>query len=413
MKCKKTCGRDLDCNKHKCEQPCGGEQHSHKICNVLVNYTFPDCKHPGDRKKKCTLPITWRCHKVSQIKLACAHVVDKECWKKDADVVCDHPCTKTRSCGHPCQSPCGKNCEAADCKLCAMQREAEKKAAHSAIKQTIETWKKKITEKAGFKLIEIKKDGPTAAEFTSVVDKVTKYINPVHNWYPNITKIELIQNPHLELKFEQAKLNCFGTHTDLKFHGTGDEGIKHIPEKGFRLPQPAKPGEQKHMFGCGIYFATDSSKSAQPMYTKGANKLLLCNVLVGKAKRVDRADYTLTKEKLKQEGFDSVFAPRGTQSTGGVMNDEFVVFDPDQALPKYIIYYTPTPFQNVKTNPLSTITKETFLVKTIKDNRVVDMNDPYKPHYDRAYTMFSKVPDMFLLRVGFHLLQLGIGQQLG
>ena len=336
------------------------------------------------------MPITWRCHKVSQITLPCTHVVDKECWKKDADVVCDHPCTKTRQCGHPCQGPCGKDCEAATCKLCAMKREAEKNAAHAAIKKMIEKCKNKIKEKAGFKLIEIKKDGPTAAEFTSVSDKVTKYVNPVHNWYPDITKIELIQNPHLELKFEEAKLKCFGTHTDLKFHGTGDEGIKHIPEKGFRLPQ-AKPGDKSPMFGYGIYFATDSSKSAQTMYTKGTNKLLLCEVLVGKAKKVDRADYTLTKEKLKQEGFDSVFAPRGTQSTGGVLNDEFVVYDPDQALPRYIISFTPTPFQASKTHALRSLTKQTFLVKTIQDQRVVDMKDPYKPHYDRAYTMFFKV----------------------
>jgi len=47
----------------------------------------------------------------------------------------------------------------------------------------------------------------------------------------------------------------------------------------------------------------------------------------------------LTLEKIRQEGFDSVFAPRDTHTSGGVFNDEFVIYDPDQALPKYIIHY--------------------------------------------------------------------------
>jgi len=47
----------------------------------------------------------------------------------------------------------------------------------------------------------------------------------------------------------------------------------------------------------------------------------------------------LTLEKIWQGGFDSVFAPRDTHTSGGVFNDEFVIYNPDQALPKYIIHY--------------------------------------------------------------------------
>ncbi len=85
------------------------------------------------------------------------------------------------------------------------------------------------------------------------------------------------------------------------------------------------------MFGPGIYFSTDSSKSARNIYTRGSEKLLLCEVLLGRSKRVERADPDLTLERIRREGFDSVFAPRGTDDTGGVMNDEFAVFDPAQA----------------------------------------------------------------------------------
>lgn len=93
------------------------------------------------------------------------------------------------------------------------------------------------------------------------------------------------------------------------------------------------------MFGRGIYFATDSSKSAQIIYTKGTNKLLLCEVLVGNAKTVLKADFSLTLAKIRAEGFDSVLAPRNSVASGGVLNDEYIIYDPDQALPRYIIHY--------------------------------------------------------------------------
>ena len=267
----------------------------------------------------------------------------------------------------------------------------EKDARKHFAKERFKQHRNFNSEKAGFKLEEVKQNGGSAAEFTSVTDRVYKNINPSHNWFPTVTKIQLIHNPPLQLKFEEAKLKCFGTHTDLLFHGTGGDGIKFIPKKGFKLPKPENPWELTRMFGCGIYFSTVSSKSSQNIYTKGTNKLLLCEVLIGKAKQVNSSDPTLTKEKLKQQGFDSVYAPRDTQNTGGVVNDEFVVFDPDQALPKYIIHYTLTPFQSVTIQSLSALTNKTFLVTTILEKRAVDLNDPYKPHYDNAYTMFHKV----------------------
>ena len=47
----------------------------------------------------------------------------------------------------------------------------------------------------------------------------------------------------------------------------------------------------------------------------------------------------MTLEKIRAEGFDSILAPRDSKSTGGVLYDEFVIYDPDQAIPRYIIHY--------------------------------------------------------------------------
>ena len=89
------------------------------------------------------------------------------------------------------------------------------------------------------------------------------------------------------------------------------------------------------MFGQGIYFATDSSKSGQEIYTKGSQKLLLCDVLTGKCKTVHSADPSLCRETLQRDRFDSVYAIRDSKTTGGVLNDEFVIFDPRQAIVRF------------------------------------------------------------------------------
>ena len=210
-----------------------------------------------------------------------------------------------------------------------------------AAKQKIKYWEKKIEDGEGFKLVDIHKYGTsTAAKYLAVNDKVLKHIQPVHNWNPSITKIQEIVNPKLELKFERAKLNCFDNYIDQKFHGTQEVGIENIPKEGFRRPKPLAPGAKPNMYGQGIYFATDSSKSAQQIYTGGSNKLLLCDVLLGKSKKVCSADTKLSLKKIRDEGFDSVFAPRDSKATGGVLNDEFVIYDPDQAFPRYIIHFT-------------------------------------------------------------------------
>jgi hypothetical protein len=51
---------------------------------------------------------------------------------------------------------------------------------------------------------------------------------------------------------------------------------------------------------------------------------------------VTQGDPTISKQSLREEKFDSVFAARNSI----VINDEFVIYDPHQAVPKYIIHYT-------------------------------------------------------------------------
>ena len=58
---------------------------------------------------------------------------------------------------------------------------------------------------------------------------------------------------------------------------------------------------------------------------------MLCKALLGKSLNFKKSD----KTKFRRKDYDSVYASRDTV----VQNDEYIVFDPDQALTMYITRY--------------------------------------------------------------------------
>ena len=123
----------------------------------------------------------------------------------------------------------------------------------------------------------------------------------------------------------------------MLFHGTRPKYFNVIMEEGFEV---GKGG----MFGKGIYFAKNSTKSLQYYKEEWNDKiqamlevksLLLCEVLLGKKKYVSEALPRMTHEKIKAEGYDSIHAKA---ADGFLRNDEYIVYDADQVLPRYIIF---------------------------------------------------------------------------
>ena len=398
--CPHPCKEKNNCQKHDCERPCG-ESHTHAVCDFLIHYKFPICLHHSTKEKKCSEPIIWKCKTVAfDLHPICGHEIRKECWQKPEDVVCGfRPCCKDRDCGHPCVNTCGEDCNKGNCVACEMnhQKMLEKFKHRANIKiREIAQRSQDNPDSVKFQKTEVPRNGKTESEFMDVADKVLKYIQPMHNWFPSIVKIEKVINLELEQKFEEAKLEAFGTHIGQKFHGTGKEGIKKIPKNGFQLPRlPTNSSQRPSMFGQGIYFATDSSKSAQAIYTKGSFKLLLCDVLIGNSMTVTAADSSLCKEKLKQEQADSVYAIRNSKATGGVENDEYVVFDPRQAIVRYIIEFAMANVSdrsNAKSlAALAETSNKKFLLKNVKSSRKFDMNDPYDSHYRNAESHYLRM----------------------
>ena len=183
---------------------------------------------------------------------------------------------------------------------------------HYRAKQAI----KKLEERAANsndEIAKLDKHGGSSAEYQEIEDFVMKNIVPMHKWWPTVVKIEKVTNWKVEKKYEEAKLKLKHYYEARKFHGTSNEGVEGITENGFRLPSPSI----NNMYGAGIYFATDSSKSARELYTKGSNKLLVCQVLLGKSLPVTGADKNLDLKALRRKGCDSVYAPRNSASSNG------------------------------------------------------------------------------------------------
>ena len=173
-------------------------------------------------------------------------------------------------------------------------------------------------------------------EYTGITDGLRKFIG-----LPNlqkddikITQVQRIRNDILKTKWNRVRREMFQPdNTETMFHGTSTESIVAIIREGFKLP--SKSG----MFGKGVYFACDESKSAQYSLQHGSYMLLACNVRIGRSLELESGCNTMTLAKLQQNGCDSVFAPGGTKNTGGVRRGEYVIYRPEQALPTHLVHF--------------------------------------------------------------------------
>ena len=203
---------------------------------------------------------------------------------------------------------------------------------------------------------ELRSDGADASEYRKVADRTENYAQSGHGIPMRVSRVEKVTNLKLLEDWYKGRLDMKGRNHDseLLFHGTSVDGVRGITENGFRLPSRS----EDNMFGCGVYFATDSTKSAQQLYTKGSNRLLLCEVVLGNQVTVEGLSRTAKKHalskhvktsskhrqfldvhlpKVRREGFDSVYAQRGTRQQGGVEYDEFIVYD--QRLVRQLRHY--------------------------------------------------------------------------
>ncbi|XP_033632864.1 poly [ADP-ribose] polymerase tankyrase-1-like [Asterias rubens] len=163
----------------------------------------------------------------------------------------------------------------------------------------------------------------------------------------SINKIQKVRNRrlwdrYLHRKKEVADENHNHDNERMLFHGS--PFINAIVNKGF---------DERHayiggMFGAGIYFAEDSSKSNQYVYGIGGGtgcpahkdrscyichrQIVFCRVTLGKA----FLQFSAMKMAHAPPGHHSVI---GRPSTGGLAYSEYVIYRGEQAFPEYLITF--------------------------------------------------------------------------
>jgi len=132
--------------------------------------------------------------------------------------------------------------------------------------------------------------------------------------------------------------------TDMFFHGSRNQNWFNILQTGL-LIRPSGAIHTGSMFGDGLYGANKAQKAIGyssmrgSYWTSGSDNKGFIGIFefhTGKQKVIKRHDsscYSLSRQKLTRDGFDSVYAKGGID----LRNDEFIVYDSSQCTIRYIL----------------------------------------------------------------------------
>jgi len=152
----------------------------------------------------------------------------------------------------------------------------------------------------------------------------------------NMQKIFVVDHKTMSADFEKSG-KSIGNVMEL-WHGTRVGNILSILAKGMYIPPSSASHCTGRMFGNGVYFSDQSTKSLNYSYGYWSGKssnhcfMFLFDVAMGKS-------YTPSSyggRNLPKSGYDSTFAKAGQS---GVMNNEMIVYKTYQCCPKYLIEF--------------------------------------------------------------------------
>ncbi|WCK57307.1 WGR domain-containing protein (plasmid) [Aneurinibacillus sp. Ricciae_BoGa-3] len=133
------------------------------------------------------------------------------------------------------------------------------------------------------------------------------------------------------------KFNPYNVSTMELFHGSRNENILSIMQNGLKI-KPKSAVHTGSMFGSGIYFADQSSKSANYCwgFNNGAGSdsyyLFVCDVATGKIKEYEDAQPHLT---TAPRPYNSVLGKKGRS----LIHNEYIVYKDSQVKIKYIVEF--------------------------------------------------------------------------
>lgn len=176
---------------------------------------------------------------------------------------------------------------------------------------------------------------PLSSEYQRIVSYVKKSESRHHDITVKINRIF-----QLDLQADSPRFNP-STISPVRelFHGTRNSNILGISTKGLMVA-PKNVPSTGYMFGKGIYFADQSTKSTQysvGRYTGGNGGkdnafLFLADVAVGRMKEYQNSHY----QDTAPQGYHSVKGVAGSS----LLHNEYIVYNVNQARIRFVVDFT-------------------------------------------------------------------------
>jgi poly [ADP-ribose] polymerase 2/3/4 len=211
--------------------------------------------------------------------------------------------------------------------LIKKEREAQKESANEPIEKELS-----ILDVMGIQMQEVD---------ANEIALIKQHLGPTQHQFRAAFKVV---NKKSEEKFNKAVEQANNKKTQMFWHGSRNENWFNILQTGL-LIRPSGAVYTGSMYSDGVYFADKAQKSIGysslrgSYWTRGNSNvgyLALFETHIGAQKHIYKHDsscYSITFEKLKKDGFDSVFAHGGAD----LRNNEYIVYNPSQCTIRYIV----------------------------------------------------------------------------
>ena len=172
------------------------------------------------------------------------------------------------------------------------------------------------------------------------VEMIKKMLGPDANRLVRVYRTECNKTKSL---YERNLIGASDKKVDMFFHGSRNQNWFNILQTGL-LIRPSGAVYTGSMFGDGIYFADKAIKSigysslSGSYWAKGNSSQGFLGIFathVGNQKHITHHNsdcYKLSKNIIRKDGFDSVFAHGGAD----LRNNEYIVYDGAQCTVKYL-----------------------------------------------------------------------------
>ncbi|AJD93422.1 poly(ADP-ribose) polymerase (plasmid) [Jeotgalibacillus malaysiensis] len=201
----------------------------------------------------------------------------------------------------------------------------------SSVVQAQDTLEKTLQEKYESLNIKLKPLSSRTKEYKRLVEKVNNSHSSHHRFKVGVSEIFEVED-----MVGHNEFNPYNVETMELFHGSRNENILSIMQSGLKI-KPSSAVHTGSMFGSGIYFASEVTKSANYCWGFGnasndSYYMFICEVATGKIKDYDSAQSHL---RSAPSPYNSVRGVKGRS----LYHDEYIVYKDNQVKIKYIVEF--------------------------------------------------------------------------